>query len=223
MWDFFLDLINVNENLDYSLLVSIVVGYFFIIWFIISLWVFFDARKRHSSVMLCILYWFFVFIFGPPALIFYIMIRPEHTLEEDYLMNMALSGEKDVRPIYFDGEKGFDISINLSVQPKEDADGKHKMNMNVEWFPLEKRESTKQKISKKGDAFKTLKTGLSKIVKKVKKLPKEARSRIEASNTKKTKPDKSVEVKKTDESKAKSKKEKETKSEDNKNRQNKQK
>ncbi|MBU0975926.1 MAG: hypothetical protein ABIE03_03380 [Patescibacteria group bacterium] len=171
MWDFLLDLIKVNEDVNYSFIISLFVGYFFIIWFIISLWVFFDAKKRHSSVVLCILYWFFVFVFGPPALVFYIMIRPEHTLEENYYMNLALSGEKSVRPIYFDGNKGFDISINLSVQPKEAEDSEHKMYMNVEWFPNDQKGAELGKPRKRGESIRIIKKGFVTFVNKIKELP----------------------------------------------------
>lgn len=135
MVDFFLNLIKVNEGIDYAFWISICVAYFFIIWFIVCIWVFSDARRRYESTITCVLFFIFTILFGPPALIFYIMIRPEHTLEEDYLINLALSGEKELKPIYFDGEHGFDISINLSVQPKSGAQDEHKMNMSVQWMP----------------------------------------------------------------------------------------
>ena len=135
MWNFLLDLVQVNEGIDYSLIVTIVVAYFVFLWFVISIWVFIDAKKRYDSLIIRVLVWLFVLLFGPPALIFYILIRPEHTLEEEYYMNMALSGDRELKPIHFDGEKGFEIALNISVQPREiDAD-KHKMYMNVEWSP----------------------------------------------------------------------------------------
>lgn len=135
MLDFFLNLIEVNESVNYALIISVIVSYFLVIWFIVSIWVFFDARKRYPLLITSTLFALFTVLFGPPALIFYIMVRPEHTLEEDYYMSFALSGEKEARPIYFDGNRGFDISINLSLQPKESDKDKHKMRMNVEWAP----------------------------------------------------------------------------------------
>lgn len=138
MIDFFLNLIKVNESVDYAMLISILVSYFFIIWFVICIWVFNDARKRYIKFITSFLFTLFVLLFGPPALIFYILVRPEHTLEEDYLINLALSGEREMKPIYFDGDSGFDISINLSVQPKNSADDKHKLNMSIDWMPQKK-------------------------------------------------------------------------------------
>lgn len=153
MWDFLLDLVRVNEEINYSLIISVVVGYLFFVWFIICVWVYFDARKRFVSNFTSIAFAFFSLIFGPPALIFYIMVRPEHTLEEDYLMNMALSGEKQAKPIYFEGNKGFDITFNLSVKPKAKKDGKHKMDMMVEWYPTDEEFESK-KPDKKNNAEK---------------------------------------------------------------------
>ncbi|MFC1780194.1 hypothetical protein ACFLY9_00660 [Patescibacteria group bacterium] len=135
MWDFLLNLVQVNESINYSLIISVIVSYFFFIWFVVCIWIFFDARKRYESTITPALFCVFILIFGIPALIFYIMIRPEHTLEEDYYMNLALSGEKALKPICFDGDKGFDISINMAVQPKTEKDGKHKMEMQVAWIP----------------------------------------------------------------------------------------
>lgn len=135
MIDFFLNLVKVNESVDYAAIISIIVSYFLIIWLVITVWIFNDARKRYVRFITAFLFTLFVLFFGPPALIFYIMIRPEHTLEEDYLINLALSGEKELRPIYFDGDRGFDISINLSVQPKQSPNDKHKMNMSIDWMP----------------------------------------------------------------------------------------
>jgi len=135
MLDFFLDLIQVNEKIDYAMLVSIIITYLFIIWFVVSIWVFADARKRYSSIITPFLFTIFIIFFGPPALIFYILIRPEHTLEEDYYMSMAMSGGKESRPIQFNGDDGFDIAINLSVKPKQSQEKSHQMLVDVEWNP----------------------------------------------------------------------------------------
>ncbi len=146
MWEFLLNLLKVNEEINYSLIVAIVFSYFFLIWLVICIWVYFDARKRYVSGITCVCFALFVLVFGPPALMFYIMIRPEHTIEEEYYINLALSGEKESKPIYFDGDKGFDISINLSVQPRENDKGQHRMDMRVEWYPHPEKKV--QKINK---------------------------------------------------------------------------
>jgi len=135
MADFLLGFIQVNEEINYSLIISLIAGYLFTIWIIICLWVFSDTRKRYKHFIVQFGITFLVFLLGLPFLIFYIIIRPEHTLEEDYYINMALSGEKDLKPIEFDGNRGFDISFNISVSPKETPDGKHSMNMGISWMP----------------------------------------------------------------------------------------
>jgi hypothetical protein len=159
MWDFLLNLVQVNESINYSLIISVIVSYFFFIWFVVCIWIFFDARKRYESTITPALFCVFTLTFGIPALIFYIMVRPEHTLEEDYYMNLALSGEKTLKPIYFDGDKGFDISINMAVQPKTAKDEKHKMEMQVAWIP-QKFQSQKNIQQRSGGKT----TGLSKKV-----------------------------------------------------------
>jgi len=140
MADYILSLVKVNEEINYSTIVSLIVAYLFFMWFIICLWIFFDARKRYGSIFVSVGLFLFALVFNFPALIFYIMIRPEHTLEEEYYLNLALSGEKQTKPIYFDGKHGFDIMLNLSVQPKENGNDKHKMNMAVSWVPQKKTE-----------------------------------------------------------------------------------
>lgn len=151
MSEFILNLIKVNESIDYPLIIAVVIAYFLFIWLVICGWVFFDAKKRYGSFLTPILYFLFVLFGNVPAAIFYIMIRPEHTLEEDYYINLALSGEKELRPIVFDGDRGFDLTLNISVQPKQSEEDKHKMMMNVEWVPqrVEKEQSvkTQQRIS----------------------------------------------------------------------------
>jgi hypothetical protein len=135
MIDFFLNLVKVNEGINYTFIISLIAGYLFLLWFVVCLWVFFDTRKRYHSIFISFIYMLFVLLFGPPGLILYILMRPEHTLEEDYYINLALSGEKELKPILFDGDKGFDIQINLSVEPKQMPDDKHKLAMNIGWMP----------------------------------------------------------------------------------------
>lgn len=174
MIDFLLSLIEVNEGVNYALLISLFIAYFFIIWFVICIWVFFDAKKRYPSVVTSVLFALFVLLFGPPAIIFYIMIRPEHTLEEEYFMDLALGGEKEALPIYFDGNKGFDISINFSVQPKASSCDKHKMTMNMEWMPHKsggvyrdekvKRVAGQKESKRKGQFLADLKEGVASFI-----------------------------------------------------------
>ncbi len=153
MGNAFLDLIKVNEEINYTAIISIVVGYLAIIWFVVCIWVYYDANKRFRNFITPWLFLVFVLVFGPPALIFYIMIRPEHTLEEEYLMDLAMSGEKELQPIRFDGNKGFNISLNISVEPKKGTDKKNEMNMNVEWLPQERAEVMSGKKGSKGSKF----------------------------------------------------------------------
>ena len=147
--DFFLDLVKVNEEINYGMIAAIIFSYLFAIWFVISLWVFFDAKKRYSNIVTPILFTLIIIFLGPPFLVVYILIRPEHTLEEDYFINLALSGEKDMKPIIFEGEKGFDLTLNLSVQPRQTADGKHEMALQVGWMPTDLKK-TSNKIKKAG-------------------------------------------------------------------------
>ena len=167
MWNFLLDLVQVNETIDYTLIISLILSYLFLLWFIITIWVFFDAKKRYRKLLMNILIWLFIFAFGPPALIFYILVRPEHTLEEEDIMNMALSGERAMKPIHFDGNRGFEISMNFSVQPKQVASDQHKMLMNVEWSPS--KGNTVQIEQKKKESGSNIQKKISSVISKGKR------------------------------------------------------
>ena len=174
MADYILDLLNANETVDYSFILSAAAAYVLFMWLIVCIWVFFDAKKRYKSILMPFQFTVFSLLFNLPALIFYIIIRPEHTLDEDYLLNLALSGEKQSKPIFFEGDKGFDISINLSVQPKENSDNKHKMDVDVSWMPkavssksevIEAKKTTKSiKFESLGEQVNRIKSRLKKVL-----------------------------------------------------------
>lgn len=165
--EFFLNLLEVNEGVNYALIIALVVGYVFFTWFVVTVWVFYDARKRYEGVFFALFFSLFILPLNVPGLICYILIRPEHTLEEDYYINLALGGERELRPIYFDGDKGFDISLNLSVQPKQAEEDKHKMVMNVEWLPQRLPISRREKPSGSRVSFSKYKRMANSLVSRV--------------------------------------------------------
>ena len=169
MSDFFLEILDYNEGVDYALIISIVVGYLLVVWFVVCTWVFADSRQRYESFFTSVFLTIVVFLLGPPFLMIYILIRPEHTLEEDYYMNLALSGERELKPIQFDGDKGFDFNLNISVEPKKTKDKKHEMNMNIAWIP----QSYERDSYKRGD----------KVEKEERKDKKESKSRERINRT----------------------------------------
>lgn len=210
MIDFLLSLIEQNEAINYKLIVSVVLGYVLFLWFIVCIWVFFDAKKRYSSIYSSFFFMIFVLIFGIPAILFYILIRPEHTLEEEYYINLALSGEKELKPILFDGDRGFDISINFSVQPKENENDKHKMMMNVEWMPSRKGSfefKKSEELIKKGKKLEISKFR-DKIISNLNRKIKSLKARINEIEEKRKQKKDELKKKKEEEKKAKIEKEK---------------
>lgn len=79
-----LNLVTQLQNLDFELVAKVCAGYIAIIWFITTLWIFFDARQRYPRLYQALLVTFFtsIPILGFPFLILYVVMRPEHTKYE---------------------------------------------------------------------------------------------------------------------------------------------
>ncbi|RMD77644.1 hypothetical protein D6810_00450 [Candidatus Dojkabacteria bacterium] len=120
-----------------SSLFNILVVYIISIWFLLCFWVFRDAKKRYSSLTLAILFSLLVLLLNIPALIFYLIVRPES--ESDYLLVL---GDRNVKnefdgvniPIVkFTGEDGVNIVLNIRVDNGKTENKKlPKVAMNLE-------------------------------------------------------------------------------------------
>lgn len=117
--------------IDYKVVLTALGVYVVAMWLMFCLWVFFDARKRYHSVWTALLFGVLVFVFTFPALIFYLVIRPEETLV-DHAAYFSEPGGVNVPIVNFMGSDGeVEMAINLQVykQPESMAD----MKVRVDW------------------------------------------------------------------------------------------
>ena len=174
MNEFILSLIDTNQGINYNLVIIGVLAYLAILWIAICIWVYTDARKRYESIIYPIIIFLFVLVFNIPALIFYVMIRPDFTFEEEELLEAAVYNRKKLEPIIFSGTEGFDISLNLRVIPRRNEDGqsKHEMDLDVSWIPttrapeethLEELEQIERVINKSGEIKNSYEEGIQNI------------------------------------------------------------
>lgn len=132
MFDFLLEILELN--IDYRSILTYSLVYLLSLWLLFAVWIYFDAKKRYKNSVLPYILFLVVFILNFPALIFYLIIRPED--EEDYVFihqpesssNAAHSNGGVVVPLaQFANENGdsvltFQISINKeAVNPHMDV------------------------------------------------------------------------------------------------------
>lgn len=139
MSDMLLNLINYNEGVNYNTIFVLVFLYMFLFWFIVCVWVFFDGSKRYDNKMLPLLTFLFVLLMGFPALVFYILIRPEHTKEEKYFIEKAAEGKSvESEKIHITGGDGFNVMLNFEVFPNKGEEG-HELKVGMDWVPAYKQ------------------------------------------------------------------------------------
>ena len=127
-------LVNILEtNINYSSILVIIFIYILLLWLMFSLWVGVDAKKRYKNTAIALGFSLLVLVLNIPALIFYLIIRPEN--DEDNVLYLhsddnTTSGV-NVPIINFKGEDGFVLSLQLKVGNIENSEKKSKNNMNI--------------------------------------------------------------------------------------------
>jgi hypothetical protein len=71
------DILNLNEKMNFQVILTCLLIYLIIFWGAIATWVYFDARKRYDSKYLAFSITAAVFLFSFPALILYLVLRKE--------------------------------------------------------------------------------------------------------------------------------------------------
>ncbi|MDQ7021715.1 MAG: hypothetical protein Q9M91_07945 [Candidatus Dojkabacteria bacterium] len=136
----FFDLL--NGPVKAEKLLPMVLLYVGLMWLMFSAWVFFDSKKRFENIYISIAFFLLVLPFNFPALIFYLIIRPE-TEDEMYHHlhgSESLSNESGMNvPVinFVDKEGNIDMSINLKIHKKELSElnsNKHaNLSLDVSW------------------------------------------------------------------------------------------
>lgn len=116
MFDFLLDILQIN--IDYKSILAYAAIYLVSLWLLFCLWVFFDAKKRYTNMAVPIALFLAVLILNFPALIFYLIIRPED--DEDMFFyggeQNSSNGGVNVPLVNFVGESGnIELSFGLNI------------------------------------------------------------------------------------------------------------
>lgn len=132
MFDFLLEILELN--IDYRSILTYSLVYVLSLWLLFAVWVFFDAKKRYENSVLPYVLFLVVFVLNFPALIFYLIIRPEDTDDYVYIhqpegssLSANSNGGVVVPLAQFANENGdsvltFQISINKeAVNPHMDV------------------------------------------------------------------------------------------------------
>ncbi|MEP7103495.1 MAG: hypothetical protein ABI721_02170 [Candidatus Dojkabacteria bacterium] len=143
-----MDILNTVLAIDFQKILLFVGLYLATLWVLICLWVYMDARKRYKSKQLGIIFFLLVFILNFPALLFYIIIRPEVEDEHVFFMHSEDStqdlGGVNVPIVNFIGEDGFKISLQLKVaNPKAEKDSN--LNIDLDWKSNDENMVVKEK------------------------------------------------------------------------------
>lgn len=109
-----LDLLKINQNVDYTFIIPLIVIYFFTFWLIVCGWVLADAKKKMKSVRKGVLMAVLNFIFGFPFLMLYLLIRPIEGEDEDSVGNDQIGGV-NVPIVNFVGKDGVVMSLELRI------------------------------------------------------------------------------------------------------------
>ncbi len=107
-----LDFIKLNEKIDYSFLIPLVILYFVGFWVLVSVWVYIDSKKRILRKRNRILILICNLIFGLPFFLLYLLARP-YDREEEEAINDAIN----VPLVNFTNQDGILMSLELKISP----------------------------------------------------------------------------------------------------------
>lgn len=155
--EFILKQIEENQNRDWDSIFKALGIFLALFWVFICIWVYFDVRSRYKRRITAVLVTLFVLIFNIPALIIYVVLRPEHTREEIKLIQSA-----QLFPISFDpkilGNSLTPLKLSFTLDVSPDPDGKNPPKINVSMIGNDNLQnvlentSEKPQEKKKGDS-----------------------------------------------------------------------
>jgi hypothetical protein len=134
MLDFFINLL--ETNIDYRSIMLLIFIYLGVLWLMFCFWVYIDARKRYKKFTTAIAFFLIVMLFNFPALIFYLIIRPEREEENIVYIHDGDSsmGGINVPVVNFVGQNGLELSLQIKINNKEVISSlANKMNVNVDF------------------------------------------------------------------------------------------
>jgi hypothetical protein len=128
--DFLLDLIDINEKVNFDIVLPIIGGWLILFWLAICTWVAKDAYKRYEFNKKLAIIWFIgVFFFGIPGVMFYLIVRPEELDQNSYF-----GGGVNVPIANFVGTDGnFVMGLQLKINNTELTEQVRDMKLSIDW------------------------------------------------------------------------------------------
>lgn len=153
MNELILNVIKINEKLDYTLFIPLVLVYVLFFWLIVSIWVYSDSKLRYKDKKKAFLLAFLNLIFGLPFLLLYILARP-FEIGDDLIDDKKTEdrGGVNVPIVNFVGKEGIVMSLELKINAKELAsEDSSEMKIDVSFNPNDSnkvvvQEPVKEKI-----------------------------------------------------------------------------
>lgn len=181
---------------EFPTVLVIGVSYIVMLWFMFSVWVFIDAKKRYGSNLISFVFFIFVLIFNFPALIFYFLVRPENEGEFVVVSAEEYSNRGVNVPIAnFIGEDGkIAFSFELKIKKESLVTEPHDMSVNVSLSPKVeasiikdipiKKDSSVEKQNKSSNLFTPLRSFFSKLKNGSKSQAKKIKSKVKSGASK---------------------------------------
>lgn len=144
---FVTDLLNVvtgQQAPDFNFLLSGLLVYLGLLWFAFCVWVFVDAHRRYDSLAVAAIISVVVLILNFPALIFYLVVRPE---DEQVRVEHQTGVEVPVVK-FVDSQGNVRLALNLEISGQQNP--KSDMTVSVAWdnnrqdIDINRRESGKE-------------------------------------------------------------------------------
>lgn len=141
MSDAAVNLIDLNEKINYSVFMTLFCSYFILLWMVISIWIGVDAWKRYGNKSIAFTFFFLTFILNVPMLILYFVVRPEEKYE---YYDEWETGGVNVPLVNFTGKQGVEMVLEMKLNPVKLATKQADMKIDVSW---ESQDQDKQLIS----------------------------------------------------------------------------
>jgi hypothetical protein len=186
-----LNLVKLNEKIDYTFLIPLIVFYFLFFWLLVSIWVYIDTKKRIKRKRFRIIIFFLNLIFGLPFMLLYILARPYDNDEMDDISG----GGVNIPIINFVDKEGIVMALELKILPtnliKKDTiyDANMKIGVNIESSKIiepQKLESSQVTKAAVVEEKKIIKKSFIQSIRNLFKIKKEENKPIITENTEST-------------------------------------
>ncbi len=133
-----LDLVKLNEKMDYTILIPLAIIYVLVFWLIVSGWVGYDANKRFNSRWKAYGFAILNLFFGLPFTILYMLTKPIEEINENDYEEEQDKGGINIPVINFVGKDGVVMALELKINsPKLATEKTPEMKIDVSFNPQE--------------------------------------------------------------------------------------